>query len=237
LSATCSHISQNFNIELVSPECSLPMDFWEKYYLVSFLPFILAGLIAIVHFAKRWWFSARKIEISEHVLEILAKTLSLVLSLYVLLMGNAMSPFHCIGSNSGSTWVLASSPSEQCFVQGSNWRENLGFFVFGAFVYGVLVPGLTLFILFRNKKNLYKPFFQKHLRFLIQGYRKSYYFWEIVVIGKRMLFVLVSTLTSISTAAVNVKFVASIAIVTFFTFIEVFALPYANHARNSRALT
>jgi hypothetical protein len=230
-------LSQNFNIELVSPECSLPLTFWEKYYIISFMPLILIILIAAVYFTKRWKYHAQPVEFDEHFKVIFAKTLSLVLSLYVLLMGNAMTPFHCIGSASGSTFVLASSPSEQCFAEGTKWKKNLGFFIFGVFVYGLFIPGLTLFILFRNKKNLYKSYFQKHLRFLIQGYRKRYYFWEIVVIMKRMLFVFVSTLTSISTVAFNLKFVASIAIVTSFTFVEVMTLPYANHARNSRALT
>jgi hypothetical protein len=230
-------IVQNFNIELVSPECSLPLTFWQKYYIISFLPLILIILIAAVYFTKRWKYHVQPVGFDEHLKVIFAKTLSLVLSLYVLLMGNAMTPFHCVGSASGSTFVLASSPSEQCFAEGTKWKNNLGFFVFGVFVYGLFIPGLTLFILFRNKKNLYKSYFQKHLRFLIQGYRKRYYFWEIVVIMKRMLFVFVSTLTSISVVSFNLKFVASIAIVTFFTFIEVMTLPYANHSRNSRALT
>jgi hypothetical protein len=195
-------------------------------------------LISSVYFTKQWWYghSLRKVLFLEHLKIILAKTLSLVLSLYVLLMGNAMAPFNCTGGTSGNTFVLSASPSEQCYVSGSKWKQYLGGTVLGALFYGLFVPGITFFILIHSKKNLYKPYFQQNLRFLIAGFRKKYFFWEIVIIAKRMFFVLITALTNIS-VSFNLKFASSIAVVVVFTAFEIFALPYSTHARNSRALT
>jgi hypothetical protein len=222
----------------VSPECAFQLTFWQRYFLISCFPLILFVLISAVYFTKQWWYSKslKKDQLLHHLKVVLAKTLSLVLSLYVMMMGNAMAPFNCTGSASGNTFVLVASPSEQCYVPESKWNQYLGATVFGALFYAVGVPGITLFILVRNRKDFHKPFFQQNLRFLIVGFRKKYYFWEPVIISKRMLFVLITALSNISTSF-NLKFASSIGVVVLFTAFEVFALPYSTHARNSRALT
>jgi hypothetical protein len=53
-------------------------------------------------------------------------------------------------------------------------------------VWGVGIPFFALFLLFTYKSHLHKLEVREKLGFLYNGYRKKHYYWEIIIIFRKI---------------------------------------------------
>jgi hypothetical protein len=88
------------------------------------------------------------------------------------------------------TSVMAKNSSVQCF--SSTWKMHVYSYVipFGV-LYGLVVPAFLSYILYTNRGNIESESFQNSFGFLTKRYRRDVYWFELVTILRRVLFLLV----------------------------------------------
>lgn len=59
-------------------------------------------------------------------------------------------------------------------------------------VWGIGIPFVWLISLFRSKKNIDLIDTREKWGFLFSGYKKEYYFWEIIIIYRKVLIIFIS---------------------------------------------
>ena len=62
----------------------------------------------------------------------------------------------------------------------------------GLIVWGFGVPFLWLFFLFRQKNNFELNEMRTSWGFLVNGYKREFYYWEILIIYRKMLIIFIS---------------------------------------------
>jgi hypothetical protein len=141
--------------------------------------------------------------------------------LYSYLVSSSASPLKCRYSN--GSYVMYDNPSTFCFDE--DWKSNLGFVVFFCFLYGLGVPSLLFYVLFKNKDFLDSPEFLKRYGSLTTYYSPRFYWWELVPVGKRALFVLSASFLLISEAELTVLYGTQL-FLFLFLFLEVACQPH-----------
>jgi ABC-type Fe3+-siderophore transport system permease subunit len=118
--------------------------------------------------------------------------LMLLTSLYTFVMSNTLAAYRCLPQDDG-TFTLLSAPSLDCY--DSVWNENFPVIFFGILV-TLSVPVSVAIILFLNRNKLKSNDFTWTFGFLISPYSSKFYWWEIVVLLKKIVYVLLVDLTN-----------------------------------------
>ena len=63
-------------------------------------------------------------------------------------------------------------------------------------VWGVGIPLFALLLLFRDRNNLEEISVKKKFGFFFRGYKSSFYFWEIVIMYKKVAVIIISVFVS-----------------------------------------
>eukprot|EP00475_Leptophrys_vorax_P036516 TRINITY_DN6185_c0_g1_i3.p1 TRINITY_DN6185_c0_g1~~TRINITY_DN6185_c0_g1_i3.p1 ORF type:complete len:317 (-),score=71.97 TRINITY_DN6185_c0_g1_i3:4-954(-) len=144
----------------------------------------------------------------------------ILLALYTLCISQAFSPLNCDRQSDGS-YILVKYPSMKCF--DSSWFRYSGAIVLVFSTYVVIIPLLTIWIFVKNRKNLNDSRFQFKYGFLISPYKREYFYWELVNILKRVIFLAISDLMHLDYAE---RFSSFAVVLGFFTFIEAYLQPF-----------
>jgi hypothetical protein len=210
-------------------ECSVKkMNFWTKYSLKMCLPFALAFL------SFAWNVLNVKIKHQEFQIQrvsIVSQVSILISSLYTLLVAGAVSPFVC--AEQFGSHVLLSSPSIKCFK--GEWNTAAFFIYTFAIVYFVGYPVFVGITFWNNRRNLKDDDFAKKFEHLIGSYKQECFYWELVMLGKRMSFAIVSQVAPIY--GENNVFPYFLVIFLLFCFIvlEYIFMPFKKHSTSVKS--
>jgi hypothetical protein len=220
--------SQNFNIEFVSPECSLQLDFWAKLRIKLWIPIILSMGSAFIDLmvtmvrtpksqrVKRALFAMRK------ALYVLDK---IILLLFTLITSSFFSVFDCTMVQPG-VYVMRLETTIQCF--DSKWkREFVQVGIFGC-LYLIAFP-LRLVWIYRKMYLSVDAMYNPNYYHLIKGFKRHYYWWDIVNVLKRLLFVLGAQFIFNSLTSTSRTMLSGLILFGFF-WLETFINPYMSGA-------
>jgi hypothetical protein len=226
---------QNINIELFSPECSLKTNFWQKYYFKLLFPPILCIFLLLL-FVLRWVFAlkfpsqAQKLGISEKMAlsrKLIAVFSFMVVAFYTVMMSSAVQPFDCTRQSDG-TFTLTKSPSSRCF--DSVWFSHLPAIVFFILLYGFSIPAVMIYIFYSNRHQKSTIAFLSKYNSLVSPYQPRFFYFEIVAMFKRTLFVMANDFLSPTSYAV--RYFVSLAILMGFVWVDVYFFPYRSKELN-----
>jgi hypothetical protein len=148
----------------------------------------------------------------------------LVITMYTYLVSSALSPFKCKFSN--NQYVMYDNPSSLCF--DDIWYSKLGQVVIFCLIYGLLAPGLIIFMFYSNRKNLKDPIFVARFGALIRNYKDSFFWWDLMPMLKRAIFVVSAAFLLVVKTEVTLSYITQ-----FFLFcyvaLEVSCNPYKEH--------
>jgi hypothetical protein len=99
-----------------------------------------------------------------------------LMTLYAFLVSNAASPFKC---NFESSMSMIDAPSVQCF--DKQWWEFFPIVICFMLLYAIILPTTVLWFLVKNPKWLI-------FSSLTSSYKEKFYWWELVLILKKMIF-------------------------------------------------
>jgi hypothetical protein len=233
-----SGFPQNLNIELFSPECALPMTFWTKHFFKLIGPPALCVLLVVVYFIyKSIIFRFFRQNDEQKSVRLKKKKIATFLGfvfigLYTSSVSTALSPFNCRKQSNG-TYVLNKDASITCF--DDSWRSHIVAISSGIGIYVFVVPMILLYIYVSHRKDHDSFDFLKNYEFLISPYRYPCYYWEMVVMLKRTLFVVCADF--LVNFSYYVKYGTSVLILFLFLWIEIISLPYSNESLNMLNIT
>jgi hypothetical protein len=113
-------------------------------------------------------------------------------TLYIYILSATFSAFRCAPQDDGS-FTLLSSPDLDCF--DLLWYKNLWLILLGILIL-IFVPCSLYFILYRNQNRLMDNHFRWKFGYLILPYKKNFYFWEVIMLLRKTMFVSLVDLTN-----------------------------------------
>jgi hypothetical protein len=188
---------QNFNLDIFFSACLMTLDFWQAQLFKVMLPFIVLAVLLSVAFVMDKFRERQHPEIANRAFpNSMDKTISLYLkgvlglTTYVVMVGFA--PFRCFQHIDG-TYSLVPSSSLSCY--DAEWFEHLPIIVVGLMEI-ILLPAsvLVIFGVYRNKHDSNK--FRWRFGLLTISYNRSFYWWEVVALFRKLVFVMVVDLTN-----------------------------------------
>lgn len=133
---------------------------------------------------------------------------SLVVVFFVLHPGvsnNALSIFSCYQIESGEYWNT-NSFDIQCYTTDYS-KRYYGLFAFTIIFWAVGMPGVAYLMLRKNKSKLEEPSTKAKYGFLYQGYQSDRFYWEFIIMLRKILIISVTLLLRISTVSLQLIFV------------------------------
>jgi hypothetical protein len=223
----------NFNIEIFSPECSAQLGFWDKYYLKMAIPFIVSVLIflgTIIAFLFKEKVKNLRSNIPfKHAFPMIMNRfvpllVVLVITMYTFLISSTLGPFKCKFSN--NQYVMYDNPSALCY--DDDWFARLSLVIIFCLFYGLFLPGAIITMFYMNRNNVSNPQFIAKYGSLIRNYKDSYFWWDLMPMTKRAVFVVSAAFLLIAKTEVTLTYVTQFFLFCYVT-IEVSCSPYKNH--------
>ena len=100
------------------------------------------------------------------------------------------SAFVCIEIESGETWLLEDLDI-QCW-QGHHNEYAYGIALPGLIIWTIGIPIFALLILVRYKRSLNEIYVRRKIGFMFMGYRRKFYFWEIIITYRKLSIAFIS---------------------------------------------
>lgn len=174
--------------------------------LLNFLaPFILGTLIASVWGIVALFKGIKKV--------ITPLTTSIVVVLFLIHPGisnMSLSIFNCYEINDGEFWNV-NAFDIQCYTKDYA-RDYYAIFILGLLLWTIGMPVVAYAILRKNKKELDVPEIKAKYGFLYHGYHSNRYYWEFVIMLRKILIINISLLLRYSTVSLQIIFVLLILI-------------------------
>jgi heme/copper-type cytochrome/quinol oxidase subunit 2 len=170
--------------------------YWQSQLFKVLLPFIILVVFAVFSIVLKLY--RQKLNPEEYRIKRGSSPTEISISLYsygmvrlatyVLLTG--MSPFRCFKQMDGS-YTLVASPNLDCYDQ--QWNSNT-FTIFLGILQVVLLPLVLMWVLWNYSSNDNK--FMWRFGHLTRKYKDQFYYWEVVMMLKKLIFVMVVDLTN-----------------------------------------
>jgi hypothetical protein len=177
----------SINLDLFAPDCTVNVGFWVKYYVKMCFPVIIGSGAMLTYYPAKYVLSLCKnpnVDLHGKLIDkMIPLSVALLSGLYTLLISAAFDPFHC-KLRSGDVFVLANEPSFECY--GEEWTKRLPSTVSFAFIYAVILPAVLGWLLFKHRNDLNSSRVQTRYGVLYLYYRGRCYWWEIVLMLKRV---------------------------------------------------
>ncbi len=145
--------------------------------------------------------------------EFVSSVIILLFVTHPILVKFLFSSISCKELEPGEYWVRDHT-SIRC------WDNEHSFYFYsfvlpGILIWGILAPTLCFIILLRNRRHLTDIKFRFRFGYLFNGYSKKYYYWEFIILYRKILIIFCSTFLS----AISTRFQAlSISILLIITF-------------------
>jgi hypothetical protein len=199
------------------------IDFWVKYKLVVFLPVLLCGFACLLRSLKSIRNSVN-LRLFRFQWDHLASVLQwLLVAFYTSCLSNTLSVFNCQLQPNGLR-TLKKDGSVVCFQ--STWANELPTIALALLLYLVVAPIATIWLFYKHRNDHRSREFVQVYGLLISPYSNDCYYWECVVILKRVLFVTTAEFLTSN------NYYASMSILMFFLWIEAVKNPYNSSDAN-----
>lgn len=132
--------------------------------------------------------------------------------------------YHCIPEEAGGASFLETAPRIQCTLDSSvspYLFQLLLPSIFFSVVYIIGFPVLLWLLLFRNRNQLHSPEMETMLGFVYENFKHQFYWFEILLMGRRIAIV-----TILSVAPIIFGEVSVLLILSFFLLVYLFLHPY-----------
>jgi hypothetical protein len=196
-----------------------------------FLGAIIVNLVVkkIISIARRRTFELKKFKDRAGALTTFVFT-----SFYTLVVSAGVTPFICFKREDG-TYGLKQNPSNNCY--DKEWFDILPTAVFFIVLYAISIPATLSIILYQNRNNLNSSLFLKNYGHLTRSFKRSYFYWEVVMLMRRATFVLVGQVGTLSNSGNLSPYFFTIVILFCFHSLELFCLPYKRVTTFMRSAT
>jgi hypothetical protein len=168
--------------------------FYQKLVIVGMLP------VVVVLVAACFWLPVAVVRRSTQVLknQLVSTIIVLLFLVHPSIVQTMFKAFSCSEVDPGETWLLEDL-ALRC------WNTEHSFFSItvgmpGLVLWGLGIPTLALFLLIRNRNNLRSVEVKTKFGFLYIGYKYSNFYWELVILYRKIAIAFTSVfLSSIST--------------------------------------
>lgn len=144
------------------------------------------------------------------------------ITMYTFILSTVVQPFNCSRQPNGS-YTINKAPSEKCFE--GNWKSYEWIIYFFAIFYGFIFPFGIGYIFYSNRNTFNSSEFIFRFGTLISPYKKKLFFWELVIMLKRGIFVVSNDILS-SSNDYNSRYFTSIGLLLVFLWIDVAFAPF-----------
>jgi hypothetical protein len=184
----------NLNFELLfSLECVFSSSFWKQYTGKILLILFVFPLMSLVASLVSWMKGNVKNQMSANPTQkSIYSFLMMLTTLYTFVLSTTFSAFRCYRQDD-ELYTLLSSPDLDCY--DKEWYDNF-WSIFLGIAFIVSVPIVLFFILYKNRYNFQQNRFHYKFGYLIFPYKPKFYYWEIVMILRKTVFVSLIDLTN-----------------------------------------
>ena len=177
--------------QLLSPDCLLEAESGIKLYYTKLLGFAFLPILLLLGVALFWGIYALIKKQMLYLKYHFVGTLVVVIFLFhPTILKFMLSAFSCIELEPGEYW-LNDDTDIRC------WDSEHLFYAIsvalpGLIVWGLVVPTMLIVPIIRSRHNLNDPASKVRFGLLIFGYRSNRYYWEFVVLYRKIIIVFVS---------------------------------------------
>jgi hypothetical protein len=214
---------------MFSPECSFKIDFWGKLRLKLFIPIILLVSSWLMHLGMLTFKSAKEQNLDgkelrsnmKYVVGTFSNSfLKVVLLLFTLEATTIFSIFDCAQVSPGK-YILRREPSSKCY--DSFWVSRALEVLAFSILYFIIFPWRLSQTLYQMRKDPTKMNDPKN-RHLITGFKRRFYWWDVVIVFKRLVFGMLSQF--FFSSASSLKTVTVLIFLFMFFAVDVLVEPY-----------
>jgi hypothetical protein len=214
----------NFSAFL-SIECVVKLPFWSLFSLqISSIFIVFIVMYGFGFGLTKLKLKREKTSNSNNFASELEKSISLYFvslsTLYTFVLSSIFSAFRCFPQEDGS-FTLLSASSLNCY--DSEWFNHIGAVIIGI-IFVFLTPFGIFYILYRKRNHLDSNHFFWKFGVLFRQYEPKYYYWEVITLLWKTVFVCLVDLTNGFEKAER-----SFLLIIFFAlqiFVESFVRPY-----------
>ena len=192
--------------KIFSLDCLIQMNSSVKPYYVSILINFLAPLVIGVLVLIVWGIVAL---VKNSIYEVIKPfTTSLVVIFFLMHPGisnTSLSILSCYQIQSGEYWNIYSFDI-QCYTEEYQ-RDYYAIFILGILLWTIGMPALAYTLIRMNKNELELTGTKAKYGFLYHGYHGNRYYWEFVIMGRKLLIISVALLLRSSTVSMQLIFV------------------------------
>jgi hypothetical protein len=185
----------NINLEVFFAfDCFVEnLGFWNSFTIkVVSLIFVFVFMLSIGYCVSRLKPQTKNLHSANALDKSIAAFLIALTTLYTYVLSTIFSAFRCFPQDDG-TFTLLSSPSLDCY--DSVWNKYIFVIVVGILIISA-VPFILLFILVKNSNRRTNNQFYWRFGRLYEFYKPKYYYWEVIVLIRRTIFVSLVDLTN-----------------------------------------
>jgi hypothetical protein len=185
-------------------------------------PFVVLGVTLLMYLATTihvGWSNLSLKSIRKFFRQI---SIALFFLFYTYEVVTVAEPFSCVKQRNGD-YIMHSAPYLKCFDQ--QWMDQFLYVMIYVIVYLILIPlfGFYLLIIHR-RQSVIEKFDEKFGAFTLL-YKPKYYYWELVLILRRLLFSSALNFFSILLPSQLHRFIALCILFVFFL-VEILLFPY-----------
>lgn len=231
-----SYVLEIFNVQksassvseqIFSVDCYISKDgnseastdtYYTKLVFLALLPFIIFIVSLIfwigICFVKDTWCYLKR--------EMLTTVVVLFFIVYPTIVQNMFLHFSCISIDTKGTY-LEQNTIVEC------WDAKHLKFTFivalpGAFIWAFTIPTLVMLYLTKNRRRLFDDKIKVIYGFIFQGYKQSCYYWEFVIMYRKIILIAISVF--LSQISVLVQALTVMLVLLAFFFIQYIYRPY-----------
>ncbi|KAJ3434729.1 insulin-like growth factor binding proteinn-terminal [Anaeramoeba flamelloides] len=203
-------------------------SFCERPTRTEYSLFVYLLLELKYRFSKIFTHGYSKAELKNLINTLLNTFFAFLIIMYLILSLKILEMFNCSQNEYDQNYYLQSEPSIVCYQDYWNTKILPYVIVFSA-LYIIGIPIFFIWILWYHSKHCTEEIFDARLGLLCSRYHKQYFYWEIVVIVRKILVVVAGVYLSHSP---TVQVIATNIIILFSLILQSEYNPYNTRPRN-----
>lgn len=214
---------QLFSFDCILQKMDVNSVFYTKMEGNAVLPAVLLLFAGVV-----WSFISLCLRITQIFPKIIASLVMIVFILHPSLTKEMFSMFSCTELKPGELW-LAADLSLRCW-SWEHIKYALMVSLSSIAVWIIGLPLLCLCLIYRTRNTLADPVTQIKFSFLYKGYQPRWYFWEFVILYRKVALVCASVF--LSTVSIMVQALSVLAVLLISLFFQLQLQPFATAVFN-----
>jgi hypothetical protein len=147
------------------------------------MPVILCFLVGALGYTINF-FKGNRLKIGEQVNRLIQCIVFIMILSFTMIVVTLVQPFNCFRRDDGKYYLYADQ-SKLCY--DTEWKQNVSASSFYFILYLAAIPGSCIAALYTYRHKLDEPLFKKRFGQLVAPYKKKYFWWEIVVISRKIV--------------------------------------------------